>query len=389
MDITEFMSVIDELGGDFFTGVPDSLLAPFCDYLMETYGVGAGLSGTGAGLSGSSKHIVAANEGAAVGLAAGHYLGTGKPSVVYMQNSGIGNAVNPICSLTKLYDVPVIYVIGWRGEPGVPDEPQHSFQGEVTLSLLDCLQIPYVVIEEGSTVSAESVSTFKNMLKSGQSVAFVVKKNALKNDKKTNYPSHISATMSREEILSIILENAGPNDVFVCTTGKLAREVFEIRERLKAGHNRDFLTVGSMGHSLMIAYGIAISGPEKVDSPKVYCLDGDGAAIMHMGSLAVVGAHKPGNLVHVVVNNGAHETVGGMPVVSCQLDLSKVALSLGYRHSFRTTTEGEVKEAATASMSLNGPIFIEAICNLESRKDLGRPTTTPLENKVALMDFLS
>ena len=358
------MGIIDELGGNFFTGVPDSLLAPFCDYLMDSFGV-------------SDKHVVAANEGAAVGLATGHYLATGEPGVVYMQNSGIGNAVNPICSLTKLYDVPIIYVIGWRGEPGVPDEPQHKFQGEITLAMLDCLQIPYKIVED----DVADVSDFKNFLSQGKSVAFVVKKSALKNEKIVNYPSQV-ATMSREEILEIILASTASSDIFVCTTGKLSREVFEIRERSQAGHEQDFLTVGSMGHSLMIAYGIALAKPSR----RVFCLDGDGAAIMHMGSLAVVGVHKPKNLVHVVVNNGAHETVGGMPVVSKGLNLADVAKSLGYT-DYRTNSVEELKNALASSK--DGPIFIEAISHLQSRKDLGRPTTTPHENKMDFMEFLS
>ena len=364
MKIAKFMKLIDELGGDFFTGVPDSLLAPFCDYIMDAYGV-------------SDKHVVAANEGAAVGLATGHYLATGKPAVVYMQNSGIGNAVNPICSLTKLYDVPVIYVIGWRGEPGVPDEPQHKFQGEVTLAMLDCLQIPYKVVEDDVT----DISDFKSLLAQGKSVAFVVKKSALKNDKPANYPSG-TADMSREEILEVILSYAAPDDIFVCTTGKLSREVFEIRERNKTGHKQDFLTVGSMGHSLMIAYGIAMAKPER----RVYCLDGDGAAIMHLGSLAVVGVHKPKNLIHVVINNGAHETVGGMPVVSKEIELWDMAECLGYVESFRSNNLEDLKYIF--DVLEHGPIFIEAASNLKSRKDLGRPTTTPLENKAAFMEFL-
>jgi len=372
------MSVLTELGGDFYTGVPDSLLSPFCDYIMETYGI-------------SNKHIVAANEGAAVGLGAGRTLATGNPSVVYMQNSGLGNAVNPICSLLKLYDIPTIFVIGWRGEPGIPDEPQHTFQGKITLPLLDCLEIPYTVIGSESDTNQDSIydgitddiRAFKALLEQGKSVAFVIKKSALKSDIKVKYSSQ--ATLSREDTLKLILQDSGPRDVFVCTTGKLSREVFEIRVNQGSGHERDFLTVGSMGHSLMIAHGIALVQPDKT----VFCLDGDGAAIMHLGSLAVVGAHSPTNLVHVVINNGAHETVGGMPVVSEKLNMAQMAQTLGYRHVFRATTKSDVRQVLAQLATLKGPIFIEAVSNLVSRKDLGRPTTTPLENKAALMDFLS
>lgn len=373
MNIEKFMSAVNQLGADFYTGVPDSLLSPFTDFIMNQYGVGA-------------NHIVAANEGAAVGLAAGYYLATSKPAVVYMQNSGIGNAVNPICSLLheKVYAIPVIFIIGWRGEPGTADEPQHIFQGKATLPLLDCLEIPYFVVsnqmEESELILC--TQTFKKHIENGQSVAFVVSKSALQNNVKMKYDS--VGELSRERTLKIIIENASSNDVFVCTTGKLSREVFEIREQNRTGHSRDFLTVGSMGHNLMIAHGIALAKPDR----RIFCLDGDGAAIMHLGSLAVVGVHQPENLVHIVMNNGAHETVGGMPAVSSHLNLSEIALKLGYRYSFRAEDENELLFALNKSKKLEGPLFIEIICNLKSRADLGRPTTTPIQNKNDFIAFL-
>jgi len=360
--------------------VPDSLLSPFIDAVMDRHGI-------------SDRHIVAANEGAAVGLAAGHYLATSNPAVVYMQNSGIGNAVNPVCSLLheKVYSIPVIFVIGWRGEPGVKDEPQHVFQGEITLPLLDCLEIPYVVVSAETDDLSSTADTFKQHIKEGRSVAFVIQKNALQNDKKVKYES--DAVLSRENALAVILarntkgeEDSKPdsNDIFVCTTGKLSREVFEIRETRGEGHGSDFLTVGSMGHSLMIAYGIAIAKPER----RVYCLDGDGAVLMHMGSLAVLGAHKPENLVHIVINNGAHETVGGLPTVSAGLELYQTAKTLGYRKSVRVASGQELSDAINNIKDAKGPIFIEVMCNLCSRSDLGRPTTTPVQNRDELMDNL-
>jgi phosphonopyruvate decarboxylase len=328
---------------------------------------------------------VAANEGAAVGLAAGHYLATSKPAVVYMQNSGLGNAVNPICSLLhkKVYNIPVIFVIGWRGEPGVKDEPQHIFQGEITLSMLDCLEIPYVVISEETKDLTPYIHSFKDYIKNGQSVAFVIKKSALKNYNSMKYTS--PNEMSREQILNIIIGASDKEDIFICTTGKLSREVFEIREQRSEGHGSDFLTVGSMGHSIGIAHGIALS---KLDR-RIFCLDGDGAAIMHLGSLAVVGVNSPTNLVHIVINNGAHETVGGMPVVSSDLNLSEVAMTLGYSRSFRVVTENDMLRILDSIKSIDGPIFIEAMCNLDSRENLGRPTTTPIQNKQSFMANLA
>ena len=372
MDVKNLFNAISDLGGEFFTGVPDSLLAHFIDNIIVRHGI-------------SKRHIVAANEGAAVGLAAGHYLATGCPAVVYMQNSGIGNAVNPICSLLseKVYAIPVIFVIGWRGEPGVKDEPQHAFQGEVTLQLLDCLKIPYVVINEDTQDLGRETGEFKKHIGNGRPVAFVIRKDALSGGSKAEYTS--MAEMSRERVLGLILGSSGDSDVFVCTTGKLSREVYDIREQNEAGHKSDFLTVGSMGHCIMIAYGIAISKPER----RVFCLDGDGAALMHLGSLAVVGAGQPQNLVHVVINNGAHESVGGIPAVSANLNFKEVALPLKYKHSFSAANEDELTNILRSVAGLDGPVFIEVFCNLKSRGDLSRPATMPIRNRDEFMSFLS
>jgi len=377
MKASDFILMLNKLNADFFAGVPDSLLAPLIDEVISRYGI-------------SKKHIVAANEGAAVGLAAGHYLATGSPAVVYMQNSGIGNSVNPICSLLheKVYSIPVIFVIGWRGEPGVKDEPQHVFQGEVTLPLLDGMEIPYVIVSKETDDLSDAVKRFKSYIDNGKSVAFVIQKGALSNENKPVYTS--DASITREAALEMILGKSGSNDgsdsgnVYVCTTGKLSREVFEIREKQGAGHSFDFLTVGSMGHSLMIAQAIALSKPDM----KIFCLDGDGAALMHLGSLAVAGVQGSTNLVHIVFNNGAHETVGGVPTVCARLNLSKVATSLGYKFSYQVNSLEELPSVMNEIKDLEGPIFIEIICNLISRADLGRPTTAPIQNKNDFMKYL-
>jgi len=373
MDVLRFLDMVEGLGDAFYTGVPDSLLLPFIDAVMEKYGV-------------SDKHIVAANEGAAVGLAAGHYLATSRPAIVYMQNSGIGNAVNPICSLLhkKVYSIPVIFVIGWRGEPGTIDEPQHIFQGEITLPLLECLEIPYVIVSDSSKDIETIAEEFKKHVENGQSVAFVITKGALTNARKMKYEN--DAILSREDALKAIFKVTSNEKraVYICTTGKLSREVFELREQHGEGHGQDFLTVGSMGHSLMIAYGIALAKPQR----RVYCLDGDGAALMHMGSMAVVGARSPDNLVHIVINNGAHETVGGLPAVSGGLELHKIARTLGFEKTFCVRTQSELENILHKEVNVSGIVFIEVMCNLESRADLGRPTTSPVQNKLDLIKNL-
>ncbi len=358
---------------DFFVGVPDSQLKPLCNYLMATYGVG-------------EHHLIAANEGNAVGLAAGYHLATGKTPVVYMQNSGEGNVVNPLLSLMndKVYGIPCLFVIGWRGEPGVHDEPQHIYQGEVTLKLLEDMDVAYFVIDK-ETDEAEllkKLDEWEPLFAAGKQAALVVRKGALAFDGKVKYENE--NTMLREEIVRRVAE-AAEEGVIVSTTGKTSRELFEVREARGEGHGKDFLTVGSMGHASSIALGIA---KQKTDR-RVWILDGDGACLMHMGAMAVMGVEKPKNVVHIVVNNGAHETVGGMPTVASRIDLSGVARACGYPTVLRAANEDELSEALAAAKAAETLVFLEVTASIGARDDLGRPTTTAKENKEAFMRELA
>lgn len=354
---------------DFFTGVPDSQLKALCNYLMATYGI-------------SKNHVIAANEGNAVALAAGYHLATGKVPVVYLQNSGEGNIINPVASLLndKVYGIPCIFIVGWRGEPGIHDEPQHIYQGEVTIKLLEAMDIKTMVISK-ETNEAEVEAQLEEwlpLLKSGKQVAFVVRKGALEFSGKVKYENHNN--MVREEIIKHIVDVTG-NDPIISTTGKASRELFEIRVARSEGHERDFLTVGSMGHSSSIALGIALQKPEK----KVWILDGDGAVLMHMGSMAVIGANNPRNVVHIVINNSAHETVGGMPTVANKIDLIAIAKACGYPNAVRVDSFEKLDEALAHAKENNELSMIEVKCSLGSRDDLGRPTTTAKENKESFM----
>ena len=361
-------------GIDFYAGVPDSFLKGLCDELFDRFGTDGPF------------HVVAHNEGGAIGLCAGHYLATGKPALCYMQNSGLGNTVNPLTSLTdpQVYAIPCLLVIGWRGEPGVKDEPQHIKQGAVTLSQLDLLGIPCAVLSE-DTSDGEFRELFAGLLaalRQGKVAALVARKGALVSDRHPAYGN--DAVLSREDAAEIILHAAAPADCFVSTTGKLSREVFELREKLGQDHRRDFLTVGSMGHASMIALGVAESKPDR----RVWCLDGDGAVMMHLGSLALIGRRAPKNLVHVVINNGAHETVGGMPVCSGALNITALAEAAGYRRVLKAGTAESLRQALEDAASAEGPVLLEVRCACGARKDLGRPTTTPVQNRDAFMDFL-
>lgn len=351
---------------DFFTGVPDSLLRPLCDWLMQTYGTDP------------RHHIIAANEGNAAALAAGYHLATGKVPVVYMQNSGEGNVINPVASLMndRVYGIPCVFVVGWRGEPGVHDEPQHIYQGEVTLKLLEDMDIAAFVIGNKTTEAetAGKMAEFRTLLALGKQVAFVVRKGALEYGGKVKYES--GNKMRREEIIRHIAAVSG-TDPIVSTTGKASRELFEIREASGQTHGYDFLTVGSMGHASSIALGIALQKPEK----KIWIIDGDGAVLMHMGAMAVIGANKPGNIVHIVINNGAHETVGGMPTVAERIDLVKIAQGCGYPNAVCAGDFDALDRELHAAKVRNALSFIEVKCAIGARDNLGRPTTTPMDNK--------
>lgn len=357
---------------DFFAGVPDSLLKNICAYIADNVD--------------ASHNIITANEGAAVGLAAGYHLATGKIGVVYMQNSGEGNIINPLASLTdpEVYNIPVLLLIGWRGRPGVHDEPQHVKQGKVTTGILNTMGINYEVLsKEEDKAEKQIAKAVAAMNRTGEVFALVIEKDTfdsykLQNVEKNDYP------LSREEAIQTVAAAMGEKDVVVSTTGMISRELFEYRAAKGQGHERDFLTVGSMGHASQIALGIALSQPQR----HVWCFDGDGATIMHMGSMAIVAEKAPKNLVHVVFNNGAHDSVGGQPTVGLKIDLPAVAKAVGYKAAYSVDTLEALNSKLQTLNSEEGPVLLEVKVHKGNRADLGRPTTTPIQNKEALMAFL-
>ena len=365
--------LVEMIGSDFYTGVPDSQLKALCDYLMDRYGIDP------------KHHIIAANEGNCTALAAGYHLATGKVPVVYLQNSGEGNIINPAASLLndKVYAIPVVFIVGWRGEPGIHDEPQHIYQGEVTVRLLEDMGIAsFVVGKETTEEELEAkMNEFRADLAAGKDVAFVIRKGALTDAPKVEYKN--DNHMVREEIIRHIVK-VSSEDPIVSTTGKASRELFEIRAANGQSHKYDFLTVGSMGHSSSIALGVAVNRPKR----RIWCVDGDGAVLMHMGSMAVLGANKPKNLIHVVINNKAHETVGGMPTVAGSIDLTAVAKACGYPNAVCVDNFADLDKELMAAKERNELSLIEVMCSLGAREDLGRPTTTALENKRNFMKFL-
>ena len=371
MKVEKFVEI---LGADFYTGVPDSQLKALCDYLMQTYGID------------QKHHMIAANEGNCTALAAGYNLATGKVPVVYMQNSGEGNIINPVASLLndKVYGIPMIFVVGWRGEPGVHDEPQHIYQGEVTIRLLEDMDIKTCIVSKDTTEEelAEKMAEYRAILATGKDVAFVIRKGALEYDQKVVYKN--DNEMVREEIIRHIVDATG-EDPIVSTTGKASRELFEIREANGQEHKYDFLTVGSMGHSSSIALGVALNKPDK----RIWCIDGDGAVLMHMGAMAVLGANAPKNMIHIVINNGAHETVGGMPTVAANMNVVAIAKACGYPNAVSVNSYEALDRELEIAKGRDELSLIEVKCSIGARADLGRPTTTAMENKENFVAFLA
>lgn len=367
-----FYNTLRGMGIDFYTGVPDSLLKDICAYITDH--------------ADRKNNIIAANEGGAVGLAAGYHLATGNIPVVYMQNSGLGNTVNPLMSLTDsdVYRIPVLLVIGWRGEPGVHDEPQHVKQGKTTLPLLDAMEIRHEIMSgDEAELERQLAGAVRYMKETGRAFALVVKKGTFGKYKLQN-GTHNPYTMEREEAIKAVAGAMDVKDIVVSTTGKISRELFEHRTATGEGHSRDFLTVGSMGHASQIALGIALNRPER----NVYCFDGDGAAIMHMGGMGIVASMLPGNFYHIVFNNGAHDSVGGQPTIGFGIDLPKIAAGCGYKTVMSVATRSELDAILLTLTTLPAPLLLEIKVKKGSRDDLGRPTTTPVENKEALMSFL-
>lgn len=357
---------------DFFCGVPDSLLKDICAYISDH--------------TQERNHIIAANEGGAVALAAGYHLATGKIGLVYMQNSGQGNTVNPLISLMdqEVYSIPALLLLGWRGEPGKKDEPQHIKQGRITGELLRALEIPFDVlpatIEDAEVLLTKAVHA---MHKQSAPYALVVPTGVFESYRSMNQ-IELPYELSREEAVKAIIKQFSEDDIFVSTTGKTSRELFEYREELQQGHQQDFLTVGSMGHASQIALGIALARPDR----NVYCLDGDGALIMHMGALAIIGARKPANFKHIVINNAAHDSVGGQPTAGFEIDIPNIARACGYLGVMRAESIDEIYKNLPLLQKSHGPALLEIRVNKGARAELGRPTTSPIENKQAFMKFL-
>jgi phosphonopyruvate decarboxylase len=370
-----FVAAMQRCGINFATGVPDSLLKEVCAEIEVGVPVGG--------------HQIAPNEGAAVGLAIGHFLATRSPALVYLQNSGLGNIVNPVTSLAAeaIYGIPMVLLVGWRGETEdsgkqVHDEPQHRLQGLITPAQLDLLGIPYLILDANSDPEAAIHHAVTEAVKRSQPFALLVRKSAFSRSSAQTHPG-LNVELAREEAINTVLLTLPPEVAVVSTTGMASREVFETRKRLGEPHSRDFLVVGGMGHAISIAAGISHASPDR----RIVCIDGDGAMMMHTGSLAV-SARYP-NLIHIVLNNEAHDSVGGQTSCAANLSLCTIASGFGHHHAIRVETKDALEQILLEALSSDGARFIEVACRKGNRSDLGRPDRSPRQNREDFQDFLA
>ncbi len=369
----KFYKILARNDIEFFCGVPDSLLKSMCGYISDH--------------TTSNNHIIASNEGGAIGIGIGYHLATNKVPLIYMQNSGLGNAINPILSLADpdVYSIPMLLLVGWRGMPGVKDEPQHVKQGRIMIPLLESMEIPYAVLPQNDDELSDVIlGSLKTIKKKPSPLVLIAKKNhfhtynfSSSNDNNLN--------MTREEALKIIISHLNDSDLVVSTTGMASREIFEYREEINKSHSNDFLTVGGMGHASQIALGIS----NQCLGRQVICIDGDGAAIMHFGSLIINASESSKNFKHIIINNGAHDSVGGQSTAGFKIDITKIANDIGYKTLKSSSNRQELSSSMRKLIKLDGPALLEVKVRKGSRKSLGRPTTTPIENKIGFMQNIS
>ena len=368
-----FLASVRTQGINYFVGVPDSLLKDLCAYIDDNVD--------------GERHVISANEGNAVGLAAGWFLGAGEPALVYMQNSGLGNSVNPLTSLAdpEVYSIPMLLVVGWRGAPGTNDEPQHTKQGRITQNLLEVLEIPcYSIDSTTDDINIVISEACRAMRQREGPVAILVMPGTFETYSSCTVEAQ-QYPLSREDAVTTVAGCVDQDTFIVSTTGKTSRELYEYRKSIRSENCRDFLTVGSMGHASSIAMALSSA----LDDNRVICLDGDGSVIMHMGSMAIIGQKGPGNLIHVILNNGAHESVGGQPTVGLGIDFAGIARSCGYKWATSVEDKESLMKAMTRALEIHGPIFIEVRVNKKVRDDLGRPKESPIHNRKAFMKACS
>jgi phosphonopyruvate decarboxylase len=358
-------------GVDYFCGVPDTITGPF-SHLLEDHA--------------KDRHVITANEGNAIGLAIGYHIATGKIPVVYMQNSGLSNAVDPLASLAdrSVLSTPMLLLVGWRGQPGRHDESHHARQGIMTPGLLQSLEIPFDTLSRDSSEASLQVNQMTNNAgDQNRPHALLIEQGSF-----AEYSSDVGAyenhPMSREKAVGAIVDALDETAIVVASIGKLSRELFEYRQKKEQDPSKDLLVVGGMGHASSIALGIAGQKPEK----KIFCFDGDGSVLMHLGALATIGNLGPGNFYHMVFNNGVHDSVGGQPITAPNVDLPAIARACGYRYATAQNDPQIVTNEVVKIQQDAGPALLEVKVQPGARTNLTRPTISPAKNKELLMSYI-
>lgn len=370
----DFFNILKENGFTFFTGIPDSTFKNFMKFIVDNDGK-------------CLQNLVACNECESIALSAGYYLATNKIGIAYMQNSGLGKAINPLTSLCDqdTYSIPVLLLIGWRGEPGKNDAPQHKKMGRIMLSLLETLEIPYSILEPDlDYIKNEMKKAKKYFNNRKEPYAFIIRRNFfedydIKTLQKNNYE------LNREEAIELIMDNLDENDIVISTTGLISREVYEYRENREKDHFKSFYNIGSMGCASSIGLSIALQRPNK----RILIFDGDGAAIMQMGVFTTIGKNFPDNLVHIIFDNHAHETTGNQPSNSTAVNFHQVALASNYNYGTIVTTKSQLLDVINEIKHKKGPQMIVVRVKMGFRLDLKRPEKEPTNYKEYLMKYLT
>jgi phosphonopyruvate decarboxylase len=355
IDVNHLLNFLKKNKINFFTGVPDSILKNF-SYVLDVN-------------KKKITNIITANEGSAVALAAGNYLSTQKPALVYMQNSGLGNAINPLISVChpKVYSIPMILMIGWRGSGNENDEPQHQLKGKITKKILKLLNIKFLVLK-----NLKDLKKIKSLIYYSKNkktpVAILIKdgtlylnNNCKKNDKSNYY-------LTREIVINELLNKIKRNTRIISTTGYTSRELFQIRNNKKYKNGKDFYMVGGMGHSSMISLGYSLNSKNQV-----ICLDGDGSLLMHMGSLISTGLKSKSNFKHILLNNGSHESVGNQKIDTLKVNFKNISKSFGYKTYYLSKNNLSFIKNLRKFLKLKGPSFFEILIKSQSIKNLSRP----------------
>ncbi len=363
--IISLINILKRNNTNFFTGVPDSVLKELSIHLKY---------------KSKKHHIIASNEGAAVAIGIGNYLSTKKVPCIYMQNSGLANALNPLISIAnkKVYSIPLILVIGWRGSPKLNDEPQHRVKGEITRDILKLLNIKYTILRKNSDLIKFS-KQIKNAKKKKNIVACLIEQGTLKKNRKKNEEKNFYK-LDKEVFLKTFLETIKKNTKIISSTGYNSREIMYLREKYKLNNSKDFYMVGGMGHTASVALGYSLSSQKKT-----VCIDGDGSLLMHLGSLKTAGSFANKNLKYILLNNNSHDSVGGQKTYADEINFEKLSKSLGFKKFYSIKENKMLKKTIKKFLAENSLSFLEAKVSNSKIKKLPRPTNLIKIKKLFMM----